>query len=76
MTGIGSDDFRAGQVVRRLREAAALTPAQVAERLGQPEATIEAIEDGDRSLSVWEVIRIGQIVGHDPAEIVRAIRYE
>ncbi len=65
-----------GRRIRRHREA--LTPALSQERLadqaGLHRTYIGHVERGEVNLTVWNLIRIADALGVDPAELVRGLR--
>ena len=59
--------------LRKARNAAGLTQADVAERLGRPQSFVAKYEGGERRLDVIEFIGVAEATGFDPAEVVRAL---
>lgn len=55
------------------REAAGMTQAQLAERLGEYQSFVARLESGQRRIDVVEFIELGRIIGFDPAEAVGTI---
>ena len=49
------------------REAAGMTQAQLAERLGEYQSFVARLESGQRRVDVIEFIELGRILGFDPA---------
>jgi transcriptional regulator with XRE-family HTH domain len=52
------------------REAAGMTQAQLAERLGEYQSFVARLESGQRRVDVVEFIEIGNILGFDPEAAV------
>jgi transcriptional regulator with XRE-family HTH domain len=50
-----------------------LTQAQLAERLGWDQKTISNIERGQHRVTLIEIIELGEVLGFDPAALVRRI---
>jgi transcriptional regulator with XRE-family HTH domain len=65
---LGSDRHKAliAFLIER-REAAGVTQAQLAERLGEYQSFVARLESGQRRVDVVELIELGQILGFDPA---------
>ncbi len=56
------------------REAAGLTQADFAARLGEYQSFIARMESGQRRVDVVELITFAEIIGFDPADAVRAVQ--
>jgi transcriptional regulator with XRE-family HTH domain len=52
------------------REAAGMTQAQLAERLGEYQSFVARLESGQRRVDVVELIELGHILGFDPSVAV------
>jgi transcriptional regulator with XRE-family HTH domain len=52
------------------REAAGMTQAQLAERLGEYQSFVARLESGQRRVDVVEFIELGSILGFDPSTAV------
>lgn len=65
---LGSDRHKAliAFLIER-REAAGMTQAQLAERLGEYQSFVARLESGQRRVDVVELIELGCILGFDPA---------
>lgn len=68
---LGSDRHKAliAFLVER-REAAGITQAQLAERLGEYQSFVARLESGQRRVDVVEFIELGGILGFDPSAAV------
>jgi transcriptional regulator with XRE-family HTH domain len=55
------------------REAAGLTQAQLAERLGEYQSFVARLESGQRRVDVIEFLKISEILGFDPAKAATKI---
>ena len=55
------------------REAAGMTQAQLAERLGEYQSFVARLESGQRRVDVVEFIALAQILGFDPSQAIRDI---
>lgn len=71
---LGSDRHKAliAFLIER-REAAGMTQAQLAERLGEYQSFVARLESGQRRVDVVEFIELGSILGFDPAAAVRHV---
>jgi transcriptional regulator with XRE-family HTH domain len=65
-----------GRVLVRIRERKGLKQSEVAGRLGLPASYLSKIENGTRRLDAIELIRIGDAMGVDPADIMRELQNE
>ena len=52
------------------REAAGLTQAQLAERLGRYQSVVSSIESGGRRIDVVELLDIADVIGLDPHTLI------
>ena len=59
--------------LKQAREAAGLTQAAVAERLGKPQSYVAKSESGERRLDVVEFVALVQALEADPAVIVESV---
>jgi transcriptional regulator with XRE-family HTH domain len=68
---LGSDRHKAliAFLVER-REAAGMTQAQLAKRLGEYQSFVARLESGQRRVDVVEFIELGEILGFDPEAAV------
>ena len=64
---LGSDRHKAliAFLIER-REAAGMTQAQLADRLGEYQSFVARLESGQRRVDVVELIELGSILGFDP----------
>jgi transcriptional regulator with XRE-family HTH domain len=62
------------QNIARLREAAGLTQAQLAERAGLQPRAISIIEGGLSDLSVSTLCKIAKALGVPPGRLLRTVR--
>lgn len=60
-------------VLEETREARGLSQRAVSEQLRRPVNFVHRIESGERMLSVCEFIELAQILGADPAQLVRRV---
>ncbi len=56
------------------REAAGLTQAQLAEKLGECQSFVARLESGQRRIDVIEFLGSASILGFDPAKAIRSIQ--
>lgn len=56
------------------REAANMTQAELARRLGEYQSFVARLESGDRRVDVVEFLKLADILGFDPAKAVTALR--
>ena len=56
------------------REAAGLTQAQLAERLGEYQSFVARLESGQRRIDVIEFLELSTILGFDPAKAIQLIK--
>jgi len=56
------------------REAAGLTQAQVAERLGKPQSFVSKYERGERRLDFTEFLELADLLGVDIGKFVETYR--
>jgi transcriptional regulator with XRE-family HTH domain len=70
------DEAYAGfvQALIRHRKTAKLSQQEVADRLGWQQSVIAKIETVQRRIDVIELIRLAEVVGFDPARLVRETR--
>ena len=71
---LGSDRHKAliAFLVER-REAAGMTQAALAERLGEYQSFVARLESGQRRVDVVEFIDLAEILGFDPSAAVRQL---
>lgn len=62
------------QVLKLLRQRAALSQEQVADRLGRPQRFISQIEVGSHRVTVVELIELAEVLQIDPTGIIRQIQ--
>jgi transcriptional regulator with XRE-family HTH domain len=55
------------------REAAGLTQAQLAEKLGEYQSFVARLESGQRRIDVVEFLDLASELGFDPAKVIRQI---
>jgi transcriptional regulator with XRE-family HTH domain len=56
------------------REAAGMTQAQLAERLGEYQSFVARLESGQRRVDVVEFIELGSILGFDPESAIKSVK--
>jgi transcriptional regulator with XRE-family HTH domain len=56
------------------REAAGLTQAQLAARLGEYQSFVARLESGQRRVDVVEFLNLAEILGFDPAKAISSLR--
>jgi transcriptional regulator with XRE-family HTH domain len=59
----------------RKREAAGLTQAELAGRLGEYQSFVARLESGQRRVDVIEFLKLAEILGFDPADALSAIEH-
>jgi transcriptional regulator with XRE-family HTH domain len=55
------------------REAAGLTQAQLAERLGEYQSFVARLESGQRRIDVVEFLELAVILAFDPAKAIKVM---
>jgi transcriptional regulator with XRE-family HTH domain len=55
------------------REAAGLTQAQLAKRLGQYQSFVARLESGERRIDVVEFLEISEVVGFNARDVILAL---
>ena len=56
------------------RQQAGLTQQTVADALKRPQSFVSKYENGERRLDVVEYLRISEIIGFDPCQIIRELQ--
>jgi transcriptional regulator with XRE-family HTH domain len=56
------------------REAAGMTQADLAARLGQYQSFVARLESGQRRVDVVEFIELAEMLGFDPAKAISALK--
>jgi transcriptional regulator with XRE-family HTH domain len=56
------------------REAARMTQAELAARLGQYQSFVARLESGQRRVDVVEFVRLAETLGFDPAKAIAALK--
>jgi len=64
------------RLLREARNAAGLSQAQAAERLGRPQSFISKCESGERRIDLVEFLQFCRLYGCDPHEILRRLERE
>lgn len=57
------------------RKQAGMTQAQLAEKLGTGwhQSTVASMENGQRKIDVLEFLKIAEVIGFDPAELLKTV---
>ena len=55
------------------REAAGLTQAQLAEKLGEYQSFVARLESGQRRIDVIEFLELASVLGFDPTKAIKLI---
>lgn len=55
------------------RENSGLTQAEVAAKLSRPQSFVSKYENGERRLDVIELIEVANIIGFDPAKLIKKL---
>jgi transcriptional regulator with XRE-family HTH domain len=55
------------------RRKAGLTQQNVADALGRPQSFVAKYEGGERRLDVVEFLQLAEVLGSDPARMIRAL---
>ena len=63
-----------GDILVRARDRAGLKQSDVAARLELPPSYLSKVENGTRRLDVIELIQIAEVMGVDPAEVIREVQ--
>ncbi len=56
------------------REAAGLTQAELARRLGEYQSFVARLESGQRRVDVVEFLALAEVLRFDPAKLLAAVR--
>jgi transcriptional regulator with XRE-family HTH domain len=56
------------------RDALNMSQAQLASRLGEYQSFVARLESGDRRVDVVEFMRLGEILGFDPAKVIATLK--
>ena len=56
------------------REAAGLTQAQLADKLGEYQSFVARLESGQRRIDVIEFLNLANVLGFDPAKSISNLR--
>lgn len=67
---------RLRDLLTQAREAAGMTQAEVAERIGRPQSFVSKVETGERRLDVVEFVEFAEAIGADPLRLLSDIRRE
>ena len=62
------------ELLIRKREAAGMTQADLAARLGEYQSFVARLESGQRRIDVVEFLELADAVGFDPAKIISAVK--
>lgn len=61
------------ELVVAARKTAGLTQTAVAQRLGRPQSYVADIERNERRMDVVEFVALGEAIGFDCVEVIRAV---
>lgn len=56
------------------RDTLKMSQAQLASRLGEYQSFVARLESGDRRVDVVELIKLGEILGFDPAKVISTLK--
>jgi transcriptional regulator with XRE-family HTH domain len=56
------------------RDALNMSQAQLASRLGEYQSFVARLESGDRRVDVVEFMKLGEILGFDPAKVISNLK--
>jgi transcriptional regulator with XRE-family HTH domain len=56
------------------RDALNMSQAQLASRLGEYQSFVARLESGDRRIDVVEFMKLGEILGFDPAKVIASLK--
>lgn len=56
------------------REAAGLTQAELALRIGEYQSFVARLESGQRRVDVIELLELAEVIGFDPVALVESLR--
>ena len=56
------------------RDALNMSQAQLASRLGEYQSFVARLESGDRRVDVVEFMKLGEILGFDPAKVIATLK--
>lgn len=56
------------------REAAGMTQADLADRLGEYQSFVARLESGQRRIDIVEFLDIAEILGFDPAKVIATLK--
>jgi transcriptional regulator with XRE-family HTH domain len=62
------------ELIVRKREAARMTQADLADRLGEYQSFVARLESGQRRIDVVEFLELADAVGFDPAKVISALK--
>jgi transcriptional regulator with XRE-family HTH domain len=60
-------------LLKKQRNKAGLTQAELAKKIGKPQSFIAKFEGGERRLDVIELLEVAKILNLQPIEIIRVI---
>ncbi|HEY0003842.1 MAG TPA: helix-turn-helix transcriptional regulator [Pyrinomonadaceae bacterium] len=71
-----SDDIyeRLGSLLVEKRKKSGLSQQEVADRLGRPQTYVSKCELGTRRMDVVEFLKMADVVGFDPAALIRKLK--
>jgi UDP-N-acetylglucosamine 1-carboxyvinyltransferase len=70
------DQKKIGDFIKNLREERGLTQAEFAEALGSAQSAVARMEAGDQNLTISQLAKISDILGHQILSLSKSIDFE